>query len=81
MTDHTQSSEAKYSTPIVARRSHLGILSDPQSGEEVPGSVLFIGKDNEPLGLDQLEKGKSRDGLKRGPNGVILDPQPGIHQS
>ncbi|KAF3079472.1 hypothetical protein TWF102_003628 [Orbilia oligospora] len=81
MTDHTQSSEAKYSTPVVARRSHLGILSDPQSGEEVPGSVLFIGKDNEPLGLDQLEKGKSRDGLKRGPNGVILDPQPDDHES
>ncbi|KAF3230205.1 hypothetical protein TWF191_010903 [Orbilia oligospora] len=81
MTDQTQSSEAKYSTPVVARRSHLWILSDPRSGEEVPGSVLFIGKDNEPLGLDQLEKGKSRDGLKRGPNGVILDPQPDDHES
>ncbi|KAK6503900.1 hypothetical protein TWF481_008901 [Arthrobotrys musiformis] len=73
--------ETRETTQAVAKRSHLGILSDPKSGEEVPGSVLFIGKANEPLGLDQLEKGKSTEGVKRAPNGVILDPQPDDHES
>ncbi|KAK6528425.1 hypothetical protein TWF281_009666 [Arthrobotrys megalospora] len=78
---HNQSLDVQQATPVVAKRSHLGILSDPKSGEEVPGSVLFIGQENEPLGLDQLERGKSAEGIKRGPNGVILDPQPDDHDS
>ncbi|KAF3929066.1 hypothetical protein ABW20_dc0104665 [Dactylellina cionopaga] len=81
-----QELEIQQTTPVPKRRSHLGILSDPKSGEEVAGivgSVLFIGGGNEPLGLEQLEKGKSNDGppLKRGPNGVILNPQPDDHES
>ncbi|KAF3905653.1 hypothetical protein ABW21_db0206115 [Orbilia brochopaga] len=64
------------------RRWHLGILSSPESGEEVPGSVLFIGKENAPLGLDKLEEGKSEEpSVKTGPDGVILDPQPDDHES
>ncbi|KAK6338599.1 hypothetical protein TWF696_009411 [Orbilia brochopaga] len=74
--------EAPQEPEAPRRRWHLGILSSLESGEEVPGSILFIGKENEPLGLDKLEEGKSQEPLlKRGPAGIILDPQPDDHES
>ncbi|EPS41589.1 hypothetical protein H072_4516 [Dactylellina haptotyla CBS 200.50] len=85
MDDNTTNDSQAGATPNVANtrrrpRWKLGILDDPESGDAVPGSVLFVGGENEPLGLAR-ESRDPYDELKRGPNGVILNPQPDDHES